>query len=150
MFFCLFVCLLLLAELGVPDSCFLHYMAVCGCRCHGYIECVCLSLHRAVIREDMEDWTKASIWPLSCYTFTKERPCLPGFREVSPEELRWEAYQANAAGNSERYLQGIQTLGEEQMSVRHRYMSITATDVSEMVRFYPLEDNCHIIICDIR
>ncbi len=81
----------------------------------------------------MAEWVEASIWPLSCYTYTKEQPCLPGFREVSLEELRWEAYEANATGDSERYLRGIQALVDEQTSVRHKYGSITADDVSEIV-----------------
>ena len=37
-----------------------------------------LSFHRKTIQNDMAIWEKSEQWPLSCYTYTKEEPCLPG------------------------------------------------------------------------
>lgn len=33
-------------------------------------------------------------WLLSCYGPFKEKKCIPGMEDVSPEEVRWEMYQA--------------------------------------------------------
>ncbi|KAK2580642.1 hypothetical protein KPH14_007748 [Odynerus spinipes] len=37
-------------------------------------------------------------WLLSCFAPFKERPCIPGMDDLSPEEVRWEMYQAQQNG----------------------------------------------------
>lgn len=37
-------------------------------------------------------------WLLSCFAPFKERPHIPGMEDVSPEEVRWEMYQAQKNG----------------------------------------------------
>lgn len=90
-------------------------------------------LHSAQIRSDMEEWSKSSMWPLSCYAYFRETPCLPGFADVSPEELRWEAYRAKASGNSEQYLKSVSQLNDEQLKVMHEFSNLTKDDVRDMV-----------------
>ncbi len=87
-----------------------------------------------MIRIDMEEWVVSKMWPLSCYAYTKETPCIEGFADISMDELRWEAYQAKALGNSTKYLQSLNELGERQMTVKKQFSSITADDVPSLVR----------------
>ena len=81
----------------------------------------------------MEDWSKSHMWPLSCYTYFKETPCLPGFTDVSPEELRWEAYQAKSGGNSEHFLKAVSQLNEARIKTVHEFSNMTRDDVKDMV-----------------
>ena len=92
-----------------------------------------LSCGRNAIQQDMNEWRSSSAWPLSCYAYKKEGECLPNFTEVSPEELRWEAYQANKAGNPDTYMQSVRNLIETQMKVWQQYSNITDEEVSQMV-----------------
>ncbi|XP_017880382.1 nuclear pore complex protein NUP98A-like isoform X2 [Ceratina calcarata] len=41
-------------------------------------------------------------WMLSCFAPLKEKPCIPGMEDVSPEEVRWEMYQAEKNGMSDQ------------------------------------------------
>lgn len=81
----------------------------------------------------MDEWNKSSMWPLSCYAYFRETPCLPGFADVSPEELRWEAYQAKASGNSQQYLKNVSQLNDEQLKVMRELSNLTKDDVRDMV-----------------
>ena len=87
----------------------------------------------AQIRVDMEEWNKSSMWPLSCYAYFRETPCLPGFADVSPEELRWEAYQAKASGNSQQYLKSVSQLNDERLKIMHEFSNLTTDDIRDMV-----------------
>lgn len=37
-------------------------------------------------------------WLLSCFAPLRDRPSIPGMEDVSPEEIRWEMYQAQKSG----------------------------------------------------
>jgi len=41
-------------------------------------------------------------WLLSCFAPLKERPCIPGMKDLSPEEVRWEMYHAQKNGMVEQ------------------------------------------------
>ena len=84
----------------------------------------------------MADWRSSSLWPFSCYTYAKGGKCLPGFSEMAPEELRWEAYKANVAGNLDSYIQSVRSLGEARMRVWEEYSSVTVEDAAKLVRLY--------------
>jgi hypothetical protein len=43
-------------------------------------------------------------WPFSCICPLKESGNIPGFDDVSPEELRLEAYDAQAQNTFEAYV----------------------------------------------
>ncbi len=86
----------------------------------------------------------SSIWPLSCYTYSKEVPCLPGFIEMSPQEVRFAAYTANALGNSSSFLESMGELEKKQNNVKHQYINITADEVRKLVW-----DNNYLYGCDV-
>ncbi len=46
------------------------------------------------VKVDMEQWEKGRQWVFSCYSPAKETACYPGLEDISPEEMRLEAYSA--------------------------------------------------------
>ena len=73
------------------------------------------------------------MWPLSCYAYFKEMPCLPGLADLSPEELRWEAYRAHSSGNTEHFLKSVSQLNEARLKTMHEFSNLTVDDVKDMV-----------------
>ena len=73
------------------------------------------------------------MWPLSCYAYSGKVPCLPGLMDVSPDELRWEAYQAESSGNSQHYLGILSQLSDARLKKMHDYSNLTRDDVKDMV-----------------
>ena len=100
--------------------------------------------HSQVIREDMQIWSDSQMWPFSCYSFQKEGSCVPNLTDMSPEELRWKAYQAWADSAAQTvYQEELRRMLEQVMSVRRDLMSITAGRVQSLV-------STHINIFDIK
>ncbi|CAD6233854.1 GSCOCG00007349001-RA-CDS [Cotesia congregata] len=58
-------------------------------------------------------------WPLSCFGPFKEQPCIPGFEDISPEEVRWEMYQAEKNNTVEQAKQQFHQLCQDAMSKRN-------------------------------
>ncbi|KAL0275286.1 UNVERIFIED_CONTAM: hypothetical protein PYX00_003189 [Menopon gallinae] len=50
---------------------------------------------------------KGGQWPLSCFAPLKEGPCLPGWEDISPEEVRWTLYEAQKNGSVNQALNQI-------------------------------------------
>ena len=46
-------------------------------------------------------------WLLSCFAPLKERFCIPGMKDLSPEEVRWEIYEAQKNGMVEQAVSEI-------------------------------------------
>ena len=119
------------------------YVGVCTCACVCMCVCVCVCvlacLHatslsrRQLIRGDMLEWKVSHMWPLSCYGFAGR--CLPELKDISPEELRWEAYLGRHAGTVQAYVQAERALLEAQKSVQSRYEDISAGDAAMLVMY---------------
>lgn len=86
---------------------------------------------------DFEEWmnSAATMWPLSCYGKKDANGCFPGLIDISPDELRWEAYQANTTNNLSKYIQVLSELSLKQLNVMGKYRKITAEDVQLLVSF---------------
>ncbi|XP_034952244.1 nucleoporin NUP42-like [Chelonus insularis] len=52
-------------------------------------------------------------WLLSCFGPFKEQPCIPGMEDISPEEVRWEMYQAQKNNTVDQTKLQFQQLCEE-------------------------------------
>ena len=50
------------------------------------------------VKQDVDLWEKGKQWAFSCYSPAKETACVPGIEDVSPEEMRLDAYQARISG----------------------------------------------------
>ena len=74
------------------------------------------------------------MWPLTCYGFKQHIRGLPDLVDVSPEELRLEAYKAESSGSPNDYLKNVDRLVKQQIDLRTRYgSSITEVDIKQMV-----------------
>ncbi|XP_065652592.1 nucleoporin NUP42 isoform X3 [Hydra vulgaris] len=72
-----------------------------------------------MIRKELQDWAMNKVWPFSCFAVQRERNCLSGFVEISPEELRLEAYECKDTG-LQRYLEGVQNLTNHVLKRRNQ------------------------------
>lgn len=52
-------------------------------------------------------------WLLSCFGPFKERPCIPGMEDLSPDEFHWEMYQAQKSGTVDQTKLQFQQLCQE-------------------------------------
>ncbi|KAL6266409.1 hypothetical protein P5V15_003261 [Pogonomyrmex californicus] len=57
-------------------------------------------------------------WLLSCFGPLKERPCIPGMEDLSPEEVRWEMYHAQKNGMVEQAKLHFQQLCQDMKAKR--------------------------------
>ncbi len=48
-----------------------------------------------MVKRDMVEWDQGKIFPFSTYGPSGGKPCLPGFEEISPDELRYRFYVLN-------------------------------------------------------
>jgi len=86
------------------------------------------------IENDMETWGNSKQWPLSCYTYTKEEPCLQGLLDFSAEEIRFEAYQANAEGKADTYQQGLKNLITVNQQRRLQLSQMSIAQIQEEIK----------------
>ncbi|KAL3863642.1 hypothetical protein ACJMK2_005391 [Sinanodonta woodiana] len=91
------------------------------------------------LANEMDVWENSKMWPFSSLTYEKETPCIPGFSDLSPEELRLEAYEAQATGNTEVYIQKFASLVNEFRSKRNELRNPTPTCRQSLITFI---DDC--------
>lgn len=48
-----------------------------------------------MVKRDMIEWEQGHIFPFSCYGPSGGKPNLPGFQDISAEELRYRFYSNN-------------------------------------------------------
>ncbi|NXT73272.1 NUPL2 protein, partial [Zapornia atra] len=63
--------------------------------------------------KDMETWESSGQWIFSSYSPMKEKPNVPGFLDISPEELHLEYYNCATNHNVQVYLDHVQRLAKE-------------------------------------
>lgn len=63
-----------------------------------------------IISQEMAQWEQTHMWQFSCFSYTKETSCLPGLEDMSHEEVRLKAYEAQKAGTFDSYKQWIAQL----------------------------------------
>ncbi|KAK3595329.1 hypothetical protein CHS0354_004484 [Potamilus streckersoni] len=87
------------------------------------------------LASEMEVWENSKMWPFSSMAYEKETPCIPGFTDLSPEELRLEAYEAQATGNTQAYIQKFASLVNEFMIKRNELKNPTPTCRQSLISF---------------
>lgn len=93
--------------------------------------------YREVVREDMKIWSSSRMWPFSCYSCVREGKCVPQLDDVSPEELRWKAYQAKHDATAlTAYHEELRILNDKASSVRRELEGVTAINVQSLVSSY--------------
>lgn len=93
--------------------------------------CLCNNIISAIIQGDFKC---KNLWPLSCYSYQKGAPCVPGLIEMSPEELRLLFYMAESSGNAAAFLKNLEDVNSKQMALHDLYATITPEEVKKLVR----------------
>lgn len=84
---------------------------------------------------EMKTWETSKMWPFSVLGFEKDTPCIPGFEDVSPEELRLEAYEAEKSGNIQLYVQKIEGLVNDLNNKRNELKNPSMTLKQKLISF---------------
>lgn len=71
-----------------------------------------------VVAHEVFTAERSGQWLLSCFAPFKERPCIPGMEDLSPEEVRWEMYQAQQNGVVEQAKLRFQQLCQDMKTKR--------------------------------
>ncbi|KAL4231408.1 Nucleoporin-like protein 2 [Mactra antiquata] len=85
--------------------------------------------------EISDAWEGGKIWPFSCLAFEKDMPSLPGFNDISPEELRLEAYDAIKQGNTQAYTQKVETAFNQVNTQRQELKNPNLTVKQKLISF---------------
>lgn len=62
--------------------------------------------------KEMDIWQTSGMWPFSCFSLDKDITSLPDFVDMSPEELRLDAYNAIKDGSVASFKQNLSMLSE--------------------------------------
>lgn len=84
---------------------------------------------------EMKTWEASKMWPFSVLGFEKDSSCIPGFEDVSPEELRLEAYEALKTGNIQPYVQRVEGLVNDLNNKRNELKNPNMTLKQKLVSF---------------
>ncbi|XP_011497531.1 PREDICTED: nuclear pore complex protein Nup98-Nup96-like [Ceratosolen solmsi marchali] len=82
-----------------------------------------------MVAEDILNAERGRQWLLSCYGPFKERKCIPGMEDVSPEEVRWEMYQAQKNGTADQINAQFQQMCETMKTKRDALKNPTSAIV---------------------
>ncbi|KAK9502040.1 hypothetical protein O3M35_012647 [Rhynocoris fuscipes] len=74
------------------------------------------------IAEEVNQIELQHMWPLTCYSLLKTGKNFPDWNDISMEEVRWEAYQAQANGTFPIYLSNMQELLSKAKELRHKLL----------------------------
>uniref|UniRef100_A0A069DTB6 Nucleoporin NUP42 n=1 Tax=Panstrongylus megistus TaxID=65343 RepID=A0A069DTB6_9HEMI len=72
--------------------------------------------------EDANQIENQKMWPLTCYSLAKSQRNLPGWNDISMEEVRWEAYQAQINGTTNVYFANMQELLAHAKEMRNIFL----------------------------
>lgn len=89
---------------------------------------------KSLAAEVTTTWEGGNMWPFSCLSFEKDMPSLPGFMDISPEEMRYDAYEALKLGNIQPYIQKVEgafnQLNSQRQELKNPSMSLKQTLIS--------------------
>nr|XP_034176123.1 nuclear pore complex protein DDB_G0274915-like [Osmia lignaria] len=71
-------------------------------------------------------------WLLSCFAPLKDKPCIPGMEDLSPEEVRWEMYQAQKNGMVEQAKVHFQQLCQDVKAKRDALKNPTRETLTKL------------------
>ncbi|XP_033220324.1 nucleoporin AMO1-like [Belonocnema kinseyi] len=83
-----------------------------------------------VVAEDVLASERGGQWLFSCFGPFKEQPSIPGMEDLSPEEVRWEMYQAEKKGTADQVKLQFQQLCQEIKAKRERLKNPTSEIVT--------------------
>ncbi len=91
------------------------------------------------VKVDIEQWEKGRQWVFSCYSPAKETACYPGLEDISPEEMRLEAYAARASNAMDQYVKKVADLSADYAGKRRALLAPTEQIKDALRRIYNRE-----------
>ncbi|XP_067666170.1 nucleoporin NUP42-like [Haliotis asinina] len=91
------------------------------------------------LQAEIEVWLQSKQWPFSCISPEKDLPCLPDFEDISPEELRFEAYAAIKAGNIQPYVEKVRLLLVDYNNKKNHLKNANPSLKQKLIQF--IEEN---------
>jgi hypothetical protein len=98
------------------------------------------------VREDATSWDKSGQWPFSCYApllhrllnigTTKDGGSLPGLKDYSPEEIRWEMYERTDPVAVSQFLTKLQQTAEDYQAKRYALQNMDQATANFIVRYF--------------
>lgn len=96
-------------------------------------------LVKSLSTEVANTWEGGKMWPFTCIAVDKDMDNLPGFEDISPEELRLEAYEALKAGNIKPYVQKVAVAFNQLSTQRQELKNPNVTLKQKLITFI---DDC--------
>ncbi|XP_045189893.2 nucleoporin NUP42-like [Mercenaria mercenaria] len=94
---------------------------------------------KGLATEVSQTWEGGNMWPFSCLGFEKDMPSLPGFMDIAPEEMRWDAYEALKLGNIQPYIQKVKGAVDQLNTQRQELKNPNMTLKQKLISFI---DDC--------
>ncbi|CAK9828395.1 Nucleoporin-like protein amo1 [Anthophora retusa] len=85
-----------------------------------------------LIAKEVLSAEKGGQWLLSCFGPLAGRPCIPGIEDLSPEEVRWEMYQAQKNGMVEQAKLHFQQLCQDIKAKREALKNPTRETLTKL------------------
>ncbi|KAL5013219.1 hypothetical protein ScPMuIL_007489 [Solemya velum] len=63
-----------------------------------------------IFLQEIATWEDSKMWPFSCVSIEKDISSLPELEDISPEELRLEAYECQKSGNVQLYTEKVRKM----------------------------------------
>ncbi|GAB1599746.1 nucleoporin-like protein 2 [Argonauta hians] len=84
-------------------------------------------------------WETSNMWPLSCISFEKSGASIPGMLDISPDELRFQAYTALKNDQFQSYILEVQQMHNDYTAKRQELKNPSAQLKEKLILF--LESN---------
>lgn len=84
-----------------------------------------------VVKKGIQECNEGGQWPFSCFSPLTNDVCLHGLVDISPEEVRVEAYKANSEGNSQNYVQSLQQTLEKYDCRKRELVSMSSSSLQQ-------------------
>lgn len=87
------------------------------------------------LSREITTWESSKMWLLSCVSFQKSGPSIPGMTDMSPEELRFEAYEAQKNENFQDYIHKVQQMHNDYSAKRQELKAPSAQLRDKLIEF---------------
>ncbi|XP_033357290.1 nuclear pore complex protein DDB_G0274915-like isoform X1 [Bombus vosnesenskii] len=85
-----------------------------------------------LVAKEMLNAERGRQWLLSCFAPFKDKPCIPGMEDLSPEEVRWEMYQAQNNGMVDQAKLHFQQLCTDMKAKREAFKNPTRETLTKL------------------
>ncbi|XP_036356774.1 nucleoporin NUP42-like [Octopus sinensis] len=89
----------------------------------------------STLSREISNWEVGKMWLLSCISFGKSGPSIPGMVDMSPDELRCEAYNALKNEQFQNYVLKVQQMHNDYSAKRQELKNPSAQLKDKLIQF---------------